>query len=604
MNIVKQIFNKNVKNFQLNIQKNQDDRTFKIPDRYRIKKGTEGDVLTCVEAPNITVKIQRGFVVSLNEAKRFPERSIFLDGAARGEPFLDNERQIYNLDHHEGCERTFTLSTCEQAIILVRKGLNLKEKNWTIYANEPDLDTILAIWVFLNHIHLSSGDSKQYKKIIPLIRMEGVIDALGLELIDIIAFPSNLFKETKNKIDKLREEEEKIKKEGLWNTINFAEYTHRILNKIDHLAFEAEDIQHLRSVVEIARAEITDEDSVVVFEGDLGIYELEEYLNKIYNKKPTFVILRKDKNTYTIRKGDMFSPLNLEKIYERLNIFDKNVNGKIKENRWGGSSQIGGSPRLTGTALTPNQIVEICKNAYYEPDKGEIFRIFIRSFFIGIIPHLLSWIFIFIALFSSYFHHLVIYPMGIKIDVFYYFFLLALVYYFYKYIIHSMHVFGFRYPVGFKWLRWVVVSIFFGIMGGIWIPYEFFLNKNFYYFLVSFIFGPVLTSILYFSYIHGIMIFYFPIQRYEGNFFLSKPSLFTSIIYTIATFIIPFYQFPFFAAYNDITSLWYALLKMPFIFFYALFLCFIRERSESIYPVIFTHLTLHILFVIFYLFFK
>ena len=51
--------------------------------------------------------------------------TIFLDGAAKGEPFMDASRGIYNLDHHEGCVRSFTLSTCEQAMILIRKGLDL-----------------------------------------------------------------------------------------------------------------------------------------------------------------------------------------------------------------------------------------------------------------------------------------------------------------------------------------------------------------------------------------------------------------------------------------------------------------------------------------------
>ncbi len=96
MNLIKQLFNKNIKNFKLDILSNTENKS-NIPDRYRIKKSPQGDLLTCVEAPNIAVKIQRGFVVSLNEAKKFPERSIFIDGAARGEPFLDNARQIYNL---------------------------------------------------------------------------------------------------------------------------------------------------------------------------------------------------------------------------------------------------------------------------------------------------------------------------------------------------------------------------------------------------------------------------------------------------------------------------------------------------------------------------
>lgn len=599
MNVFKRIFNKDAKYFQFNILAN-DGHNFKIPDRYRIKKSVDGDLLTCVESPNITVKIKKNFVVSLTEAKKFPERSIFLDGAANGEPFLDNTKQIYNLDHHTGCERNFTLSTCEQALILVRKGLNLKEKNWTIYANEPDLDTIFAIWILLNHIHLSTGDSKQYRKIIPLIRLEGVIDALGLELTDIVGFPPNFYKEIKNKLDKLRLQELKFKHDGLWNQINEVEYTHRILNFIDTFAFESSDMEHLKSVVEVARAEISDDDSVVIFEGDLGIYELEEYLNKLYNKKPTIVILKKDHNTYTIRKGDMFRPIDLETIYQRLNLFDKNVDGKLKENRWGGSSQIGGSPRVTGTALTPNQIVEICKNAYYIPNRIEIIRVITNLLWIANIPNILSWFIIFIAISSSYFQNMLIIPMGIRIDIYYYFVILVLSYYSFLYLIHSPHFFGFRFPIGYKWIRWIILSIILGFLGGLWIPKEFFMNKNVYNFTISFIIGPIFTSILFFSFLHGILTFYFPVQRYEGKIFISKPTQYISFIYTLTSLLLPFYQFPFPTTYHDLTNLKYTLFRIPILYFYSVFICFTKERSESIYPVIITNIINYLLFLILY----
>jgi hypothetical protein len=42
------------------------------------------------------------------------------------EPFMDLEKQIYNFDHHEGCKRPFTLSTCEQVLVMILKGMDLR----------------------------------------------------------------------------------------------------------------------------------------------------------------------------------------------------------------------------------------------------------------------------------------------------------------------------------------------------------------------------------------------------------------------------------------------------------------------------------------------
>src|SRR5437764_838066 len=155
-------------------------------------------------APTVTVRIKQGFCVTASAARSFPPGSIFLDGAAQGEPFIDPKRQLYNLDHHEGCVRSFTLATCEQAVVLVRKGLDLRRRDWTVYANDADLDTVLAIWVLLNHIRLNEIDGQTRARIMPLLRLQGAIDAQGLELSDLCGLPPKLLADTQAWIDDLR----------------------------------------------------------------------------------------------------------------------------------------------------------------------------------------------------------------------------------------------------------------------------------------------------------------------------------------------------------------------------------------------------------------
>ena len=108
-----------------------------LPDRYRVARDGSGLLLTCVEAPTVTVRIRHGVTATVAAARGAAPGSIFLDGAAHGAPFADTQREVYNLDHHEGCVRAFTLATCEQAMVLIRKGLDLRRRDSVSYTHLP-----------------------------------------------------------------------------------------------------------------------------------------------------------------------------------------------------------------------------------------------------------------------------------------------------------------------------------------------------------------------------------------------------------------------------------------------------------------------------------
>ena len=185
-----------------------------FPDRYVIKTVGLDRVLTCLEAPNLQVTIKSGLTVTASSARKAPPGTIYLDGVAQTEPFLDHEKKVYNLDHHEGCVRTFTLATCEQALIMCVKGWDLRDREWKIYANEPDLDTILSIWIILNHQRINNREAIQRRSLFALVRLEGIIDALGLELRELSGFPEDLQQKLMRIIDRLRTEEIELKKAG------------------------------------------------------------------------------------------------------------------------------------------------------------------------------------------------------------------------------------------------------------------------------------------------------------------------------------------------------------------------------------------------------
>lgn len=560
-----------------------------IPDRYRIKKLDDATVLTCLESPNLVVRVQRGKVIGAQAARKSPERTIFLDGAAAGEPFMDHERQVYNLDHHEGVERSITLATCEQALIMVRKGLNLKEKNWTIYSNEPDLDTIFAIWLLLNHLHISPERSHVFSEIVPLVRLEGMIDSLGLEHTDLLAFPPELLEKTRRKLERLREDELLLKKEGRWNEADATTYTCSMLKKLDNIIFRVSDFRDFKGVVEIARADITRLDTAVMYHCDMGIYELEEYITRLYGKKPTFIFLQRDRRHYTVRKGDMFSPLKTERLYEILNAFDPAVSGQDPENRWGGSTDIGGSPRTTGTALSSSRIMELCARAFFEVDPVLKARLLISSVLTGVVPQMLGWVVLLGGMMTPRLESVVTVPFGLSTGVFAAILLLVAALLYLYGVRPQRTAFGFRLPAGWEWLRWLPLPALFAAAGGLWIPLQYHLTGGPVQWLFGAIFLPLLSALLYFSIIHGRLIAFFPIERYAGPWFISIPALFTALSYAAGGFLLPIetYRFVDLAPMQDGWS--GHLVILPGYFLYGLSLAILRERTESILPVFAAH---------------
>jgi len=337
-----------------------------LPERYAIRKVEGEQVLVCLEAPNLNVHIDPELSLSASVARKSPPGTIFLDGVAQCEPFMDHERKVYNFDHHEGCVRAFTMATCEQALIMHMKGLDLRGQQWHIFANEPDLDTILAIWILLNHLRLEERDGIQRRTLFALVRLEGVIDALGLEMKELAALPPELLRKLQRLIDFLRADEIALKKDGLWEETDMLQYAVKVLHKLDQVLYKASDFADYKGIEELACVQINQQRLAVAVKSDQGIYEIEPHLNKLYGGRLGVVFLKKGPGAYTVRKMDLFMPVDLQEVYDWLNFIDPAVRCRAR-NKWGGSGEIGGSPRESGTHLSAQQIVEACRHAMNRP---------------------------------------------------------------------------------------------------------------------------------------------------------------------------------------------------------------------------------------------
>jgi hypothetical protein len=341
-----------------------------LKSRYRIRKEGGDRILACVEAPTIAVRLETGLTATAQEARNAPAGTIFLDGAAQCAPFADPARRVYNLDHHEGCVRAFTLSACEQAMVMVRKGLELQSHEWTVRANDADLDAVLAIWVLLNHLRLNDPNDPIRTEIMPLLRLEGAIDAQGLDLQDLCALPPALLDETRRRMDRLRDHERNLKSGSGWQRIDQLEYLCERLTQIDQIVYPSSIFDGLVDIEELGRTELGDGSIALACRARIGIYEAERELRRLHGPRLGLIVLKQRKGVYTLRQVNPSLAIGLDTVYEHLNLVDPNADSPRRGNRWGGSEEIGGSPRQSGSRLSTPRVLDVCRHAFAPPSVG------------------------------------------------------------------------------------------------------------------------------------------------------------------------------------------------------------------------------------------
>ncbi len=508
-----------------------------IPERYTIRDSEEGRFLHCDEAPRVRVSVERSHAFSEAEARELGKRVILLDGAGTFPPLLDNKAAVYNLDHHAGCERTFTLATCEQALLVVHGGLALSEGDWTVYANEPDLDTVLAIWCLLNYQRLPELSDRSRNVLIPMIRLEGAIDANGTELAKLCGLSDSVRAETGRRIDGLISRERAVKSAGEWNKVDVLEFTLAVLNDTDRLVYSPNDFSEYVSVKEVyGHVEIAKRRVAVVCRDEAGIYEVEQNLQKRWGEQLGIVALEKEPNHYTLRRPAPISELDLSEAYAKLNLLDPAVDGRPPNKRWGGSAQIGGSPRPSGTRLSPGELLKILRLAYHKPTALSSLGHAVLAFVIGmgllVVPGV-------IALVWSILPELELAPaMADAARLSTFSGLVALMTWILARGLSDGRVwlFGMRRPVWGRWLLLSPVALLAAIPARAWVPQELSLDPA----AAAGAAGSLLLTAFAVEFwfrglVHGTMLLDTPIQRPGGRWFLSRAALVSSVVYALAT---------------------------------------------------------------------
>jgi membrane protease YdiL (CAAX protease family) len=543
------------------------------PDRYFIQEENGARFLYCREAPEVKVRIEHGLTFTAAAAHKAAEGSIFLDGVAQGAPFIDAERRVFNLDHHADCVRQFTLSSCEQALVLVRRGLDLRERSWTLYANEPDLDTVLALWVLLNAMHVT--DNAQVRDAItPLVRVEGTLDVHGRDRIDLAALPPPALEAALSHLDELHRSEQAARRGGSWEHADPLAFTAEQLRAIDGAVFPAEYFEGFRHVEALARAELSDHRIAVVCSSDRGIYEAEEDLKRLYGKRLGIVALQKEPHVYTLRQVDAFLPGNLEAAYARLNILDPAVRSGSGRNRWGGSAEIGGSPRRTGTRLSPQEIAEACRQAYRKPTWKERGWAAVSALLVALVclagggPG-------FLARFVPSWSPLAVPAWRLAAGM-------SLVAVFFLVLLGRKRprLYGLRLPGGWDWLWLTPLALLGAAAGGAWTAGTqggFSLAA-----LAVFLAFPLAAELIYRSLAHGILARSFHIMHDGGRWFVSVPTMVSAALYAAITPLPP-------VASALLGQPWGWLLALAGALLFGLAAGAARERSGSVLAPLLLH---------------
>jgi hypothetical protein len=336
-------------------------------------------------------------------------------------------------------------------------------------------------------------------------------------------------------------------------------------------------------VEEPARAVIGENQLAIVCRSDMGIYELEPHLRRLHGKRLGVIILQKDPRTYTLRQVDTFLPATLDRAYEQLNLIDPSAGGRRSANRWGGSGEIGGSPRSTGTELTPQQIAQAFAKAYLRPTSGRRLGAVARAVLLTIgvmggaivVTYVLGWLQEPSGPIESIFQNRADIFLGVLAALCGMLLLVAFQ--------RGPRFFGISTPTGFDWLLLLPGALLGGLAGGAWSLvgplwwFRPFARPPWIEFAIA-MGTPVAAEILFRGIVHGMLAQVFQTQRTGSRWFVSWPVLISTMLYGLWTL------FPLLPFFRQGAALTFGAALL-----FGVSSGMARERSESLLPCIMLH---------------
>jgi Type II CAAX prenyl endopeptidase Rce1-like len=315
---------------------------------------------------------------------------------------------------------------------------------------------------------------------------------------------------------------------------------------------------------------------------------VEQYLIKLHGDRLGLVVLQREPHTYSLRQINLFLSRDLTRVYEKLNFLDPAVNGRRPDNRWGGSPDIGGSPRISGTKLAPLEIAKACREAIRKPNPIQYVLQLVGVSIVSSAVLAAGWGLMKLLNMKS------LIPAKIPdalINPTFAFSITTTILTLILLILFGRKrywTFGFRIPAGHDWWILLPAVILGGLAGAAWVsPDSISGSLISAQVLVALMLYPISAELLFRSLVHGILAQNAPIQYVAGRWFLSWPVLASSLVYSTAS---AFSFVPFFSPLQELLPKLSEVILPIVAFGFGLSLGMIRERSQSIIPPILFHI--------------
>jgi len=291
--------------------------------------------------------------------------SIAIDGYVIGGPRFDPVGPRANFNHHEFVDRLATRATCAQVLMALRQGLlrKFRDKDGpriVVYTNDCDED-VCTTWFLLKNHQISENTMNPVLN--RLVHMEDMLDATA----GAYPFPADL--PTLEALAWIFEPYRRARLNGdlqRRDPVTFTGIVTDVENRIkNHIMGQGEKL-HLD-----ARYERVGGNAQWAMIREVGAQaKTGAFADGIY----AYVSVRGragGRFDYTIGRMSPFINFPVAKFWDALNEAD---DCQDKPDRWGGGEQVGGSPRVGGSGLTPSQVEEIVNRVSSESQVAELAR--------------------------------------------------------------------------------------------------------------------------------------------------------------------------------------------------------------------------------------